>query len=130
MANEWYKDNDRMRYFIKALENKLNTIFSYSVTVDDWEWYIPKIHKTDEQYLEIKGNVSGESSYSCNYRDADDFDIVEFDFDTPVFAGHFPESMLKENTKQQFFEMMVKDFIDEIENAVEDYAANARENND
>ena len=123
MANEWYKDDEKMSYFVKALENKLKEEYRhYDIIIDDWEWYVPKTRKTDEQYLEIRGNVSGESSYSCNQRDVDDFDTEDFDFDLPLSIGNFPESVLKENTKQQFFEMMVKDAIHEIESAIEDQA--------
>ena len=117
MAERWFDDEDKLRTFVFALQNKVQKIFDkYSIDMNDWQW----IEREDgTKDLVISGDVTGEETCVYNQRDADDWDDMDIDFDTEVEIGAYSKEHLLEITKQQFFEEAVKDLTRDIRWCVE-----------
>lgn len=117
MAKRWFDDEDKLRTFVFALQNKVQKIFDkYSIDMNNWDW----IERDDgTRALIISGDVTGEETCAYNQRDVDDWDDMDIDFETEVEIGAYSEEHLSEITKQQFFEETVKDLTKDIRWCVE-----------
>ena len=125
MAERWYDDDDKLRTFVYALQNKIQSIYNqYSIDMNDWRWV-----KRDngKRSLVISGDISGEATCVYNQRDVDDWDDMDIDFDTDIDIGAYSEKHLSEITKQAFFKEAVDDLIHEVEWCVRNAIENAYE---
>ena len=133
MVYKWYDDHEEMSSFMRAVENKIKKDdIGFDVTLIDWHWreWHDKKNKHSCKILFFSGNITGVSWYSCNQRDVDDFDTVEFDVDLDVDFGGYDEKDILNVSKQEFFKRVVDDICHEVHLDVEVYADSLAEDDD
>lgn len=115
MVYKWYEDKDKMISFMRALENRIKMDdVGYDITIDSWHWSTGGKKKHAYKLLFFTGNMSGDLSYSHNFRAEDDFDVDTEEIDVEINIGGYEEKDILAVSKQEFFKMVVDDIHKEI----------------